>query len=221
MISPALPTLISENHVSTLLDALAEQAFCVLDDALPNTLIETLGNVARHRARQGQLRQAGTGKSGVTHPALRGDQIAWLEQADDDPVIQQYFALLAEIQCAVNRHLMMGLDSVETHFALYPAFSSGYATHLDQFRQPQGTLAHGIRALTFILYLNEDWPAEAGGALRLYLDEQATVPAAEARHLDIMPLGGRMVVFVSSRFWHQVLPATQARMSVTGWFRTR
>jgi SM-20-related protein len=64
-----------------------------------------------------------------------------------------------------------------------------------------------------VLYLNELWPAEQGGQLRLYLDEERT--------MEIMPRGGTLVAFLSDRFEHEVLPATRERLSLAGWFRRR
>jgi SM-20-related protein len=70
--------------------------------------------------------------------------------------------------------------------------------------------------VSVILYLNEGWSPEEGGALRLYLGEDGDGPAR-----DIPPVFGRMVVFWSERFFHEVLPAGRERMSLTGWLRTR
>ncbi|MFT6394425.1 MAG: SM-20-related protein [Methylophilaceae bacterium] len=39
--------------------------------------------------------------------------------------------------------------------------------------------------------------------------------------MDILPKSGRIVLFLSAKFWHEVLPATRERLSLTGWFRTR
>ncbi|MFQ6332942.1 2OG-Fe(II) oxygenase [Methylophilus sp. 3sh_L] len=211
--------------ISTLTDAimdtLSEQQYCLIDQCLPSATITALRTLALARDQRGQMHQAGTSKAAITNPNLRADRIAWLEADDPDPALQTYFNLMAEVQQMANRHLMMGLATYETHFALYPAGSNGYATHIDQFRQHGMQTPSGIRSLTAILYLNDDWPAHAGGALRLYLDEHTQPPTHDARHVDILPVGGRLVLFLSSRFWHQVLPANQARISVTGWFKTR
>lgn len=215
------PNQTLQDYQPQLLDALSEHQLCIIDHCLPEATISALRHLAIQRDQQGQMHQAGTSKAAITNPQVRGDRIAWLEADDPDPALQAYFSLMAEVQQMANRHLMMGLDSYETHFALYPAGSHGYATHIDQFRQQDMHTQSNIRSLTAIIYLNEHWPADAGGALRLYLDEHTQTPAADARHLDILPVGGRMVLFLSARYWHQVLPASQARVSVTGWFRTR
>ncbi len=205
----------------TLVESLSEHQYCLIDQCLPSDTIAALRTLALARDQQGQMHQAGTSKAAITNPNLRADRIAWLEADDPNPALQAYFSLMAEVQQMANRHLMMGLATYETHFALYPAGSNGYATHIDQFRQHATQIPSGVRSLTAIIYLNEDWPEQAGGALRLYLDEHHQPPEQDARHLDILPLGGRLVLFLSARFWHQVLPAIQPRVSVTGWFKTR
>ena len=70
--------------------------------------------------------------------------------------------------------------------------------------------------LSWALYLNDDWRAEEGGALRLYTQGQAR-PSC----LEFPPRGGRLMVFLSERFEHEVLPAKRERLSITGWFRRR
>lgn len=207
--------------VDTIINTLSEQHYCVIDQFLPAGLVDALRTIALDQQQQGQMHQAGTSQSAISNPKLRGDQIAWLEPTDPEPALQQYLALLNEVQQAANRHLMMGLNSFETHFAIYPAGSSGYATHIDQFRQHREQAAPEARTLTSIIYLNNDWSETAGGALRLYLDEHTQPPTRDARHIDIFPTGGRLVLFLSARFWHEVLPASLPRISVTGWFKTR
>lgn len=210
-----------DHMLETMIDTMASQAYCVIDDFLPDDLTAALRTIALERQQQGRMHQAGTSQSAITNLNIRGDQIAWLENDDAHPAIQDYLALLQQVQQAANRHLMMGLAQFETHFAIYPAGSAGYATHIDQFRNHREQPAPGARTLTSIIYLNDHWPEEAGGALRLYLDEHDQTPAADARHLDIAPLGGRLVLFLAARFWHEVLPASLPRISVTGWFKTR
>lgn len=218
--TPAAPLLL-ENIADLIIETLANQEYCVIDQFLPATLVNQLRTLALTRQQQGHMHQAGTSQSAITNPKLRSDHIAWLEPDDPDPAIQQYLSLLNSVQQTINRQLMMGLQSLETHFAIYPAGASGYATHIDQFRQHREQMAAGARTLTSIIYLNDQWPEYAGGALRLYLDEHTQTPPPTARHIDIAPLGGRLVLFLSARFWHEVLPAQLPRVSVTGWFKTR
>ncbi|HDX9011350.1 TPA: 2OG-Fe(II) oxygenase, partial [Aeromonas dhakensis] len=37
--------------------------------------------------------------------------------------------------------------------------------------------------------------------------------------MDVSPRGGRLVLFLSEEFPHEVLPANQERYSIAGWFR--
>lgn len=216
-----LPALLPDDTIASLLDTLTRQHYCVIDQFIPDALVLSLRELALERQRNGLMRQAGVSQAAIANPALRADQIAWLEENDTHPSVLHYFALLAELQHAINRHLMMGLDSLEAHFAIYPEGSAGYTTHLDQFSHHRQLVAPGSRALTATLYLNDHWSTDTGGELRLYLDESTRAPDRQAPHLDIAPIGGRLVLFLSARFWHEVLPAKQARISVTGWFKTR
>ena len=73
-----------------------------------------------------------------------------------------------------------------------------------------------LRSLRGKVSVDYDWRAEDGGQLRLYLDE-----SRDEEFHDVMPEGGTLVCFLSDGFWHEVLPATRARLSLTGWFRRR
>ncbi|QDC43755.1 2OG-Fe(II) oxygenase [Methylophilus medardicus] len=212
---------VSDSVIETLIDTLAAQQYCVIDQFLAPALVTSLREIAQAQHQQGHMHLAGTSQAGMANANLRSDHIVWLEEDDPQPAIQHYLSALHQVQSAVNRDLMMGLQTFETHFAVYPAGSVGYATHIDQFRLHREAASPGGRALSAVLYLNETWPDDAGGALRLYLGEHAHPPAREAKHIDIAPTGGKLVLFLSGRFWHEVLPATLPRVSVTGWFKTR
>jgi len=108
-----------------------------------------------------------------------------------------------------NRELFLGLFGFEAHLAVFPP-RARYRCHLDRFTNAQH------RAVSAIVYLNESWTEGDGGSLRLYLEAPESPP-----YEDILPIGGRLVCFLSDRFHHEVLPATRERMSVTGWFTTR
>ncbi len=61
----------------------------------------------------------------------------------------------------LNRELFLGLEEYESHFALY-APGAFYRAHLDRFRDDDK------RTVSVVLYLNDDWLPEHGGALRLH-----------------------------------------------------
>jgi SM-20-related protein len=110
----------------------------------------------------------------------------------------------------LNRELQLGLFELEAHFAAYPP-GAFYRRHRDQ------QTGSNIRVVSCVLYLNSDWKgADDGGQLRLYLDSEQS-----ANYQDVPPEGGTLVCFMSERFWHEVLPASRLRLSLTGWFRRR
>jgi hypothetical protein len=102
----------------------------------------------------------------------------------------------------LNRELQLGAVEPELHFAVYPA-GAAYATHVDRFRDADS------RVLSVVLYLNEAWSEADGGELRLYLEAGPRAPC-----VDVVPHGGTLVVFLSDRFPHEVLPARRERLSL-------
>ncbi len=136
---------------------------------------------------------------------IRGDSIAWV----DAPTNEFERALLERLEALrldLNRELMTGLVDFEGHFARYPAGAS-YHRHIDRLS------GSDVRVLSAVLYLNEEWSDDDGGHLRLHLQEGGTRIVA--------PNGGKLVVFRSELFEHEVLPARRERLSFTGWFRRR
>ena len=71
------------------------------------------------------------------------------------------------------------------------------------------------RKLSLVLYLNPQWDTAGQGELCLYDPQDGNRELAR-----ILPQPGRLVLFRSDLFPHEVLPCTQARWSLTGWFRT-
>ena len=136
---------------------------------------------------------------------IRGDAIQWLEPGQA-AVSDRYLALMDSLRGELNRQLYLGLEDFECHFALYEP-GAFYQKHVDRFRDDDR------RAVSAVLYLNEVWQAEEGGALRLYPE------GAEPQ--DVLPQLGTLVVFLSANLPHEVLPATRERLSLTGWFRRR
>jgi SM-20-related protein len=186
-------------------DALAADGWCIVPDLLEPAQIRALAAecAAMHDARL--LRPAGTG-AGRTSSALRGDSTHWFtEDAMSAP--QQAFAdRIDALRITLNRELMLGLVDGESHYAVYRP-GAGYARHLDRLRHSDA------RVVSAVFYLNEAWQEVDGGALRLYL--------ADGSARDIYPHAGTLLLFLSARFEHEVLPATRDRMSIACWLRQR
>lgn len=147
----------------------------------------------------------GRGKQQTRQASIRGDQIRWLK-AGQSLACDRYLQIMDNLRLLLNRHLFLGLDEYESHFAFY-APGASYMKHLDRFRDDD------CRTISAVIYLNEDWLPEQGGALRLHPEGECTE--------DITPLACRLVLFLSADMLHEVLPATRDRMSLAGWFRRR
>lgn len=198
-------------HISTIIDALAERGYAIIPDFLPADFIQALREEAIALQSAGKLQHASTGRAADNKldTQVRGDLIHWLDQAQPSALQQNFSLTMEQLREALNQHFYLGLFELENHFALYPP-GAVYNKHLDQFRDNQQ------RQVSCILYLNEDWQAQNGGQLRLYLDGEQPEP-----YIDVQPEGGTLVVFLSGQFWHEVLPAIKPRISLTGWFRKR
>ena len=211
------------NKVQTIASSLAQTGWIELRNFLSSHQIQSLRQLARFQQQQDNFRQAGIGSNQQrTHnPDIRGDQICWLEQGEvsENDIYAAFCTFLDELRLELNQALYLGLFESELHLALYPP-GSRYQKHIDNFH------GRSPRVVTFILYLNEDWQTGQGGQLRLYTGtDEATedVPLGQEwqQYVDIYPQGGTLMLFLSERFYHEVLPATRERLSLTGWLRRR
>jgi SM-20-related protein len=200
----------SERYVR-IAEALADPGWCILPQFLSVQQVDALAAACSAAWNERAFRPAGVGSGDDWHlrPEVRSDYVLWLEEADASPEQKHYSDELESLRLAINSALYLGLFEFEGHLTVYPP-GAFYRRHLDQFR------AVGYRKVSCILYLNSDWRAEDGGALRLYTDL-----SNDAIYQDVYPQGGTLVCFLSNLIYHEVLPATRERMSLTGWFRTR
>lgn len=195
-----------------LIDALYREGWVVCPGYLAPAQVSALAHLTREQAAAGVLKPARIGHrdSEQLNPTVRGDAIAWLDEADARGPVAEVLHAFDTLRREVNRELMLGLHEFEGHLAVYPP-GAGYRRHLDQFRDAD------TRRLTAVLYVNDaPWQDADGGHLRLYLDGEAEQP-----YLDVRPDGGTLVLFLSGRFYHEVLPTQRERLSLTGWFRVR
>ncbi|MCP5416015.1 MAG: 2OG-Fe(II) oxygenase [Chromatiaceae bacterium] len=195
----------------TIAYGLERVGWCIADGVVSPELAAELGDEMLALWQSGDFRPAGIGRGANFHinTQQRSDWVRWLDPQQPTPGQQRLLAWMEELRLTLNRELQLGLFEYEGHLAIYPP-GSHYSKHLDRF---QGTEQ---RTLTCVLYLNRDWEATDGGALRIYCD-----PSDAGCYRDILPLDGRLVCFLSGRFAHEVLPARRNRLSITGWFKAR
>ena len=195
-----------ESLFDQIADALAGPGFIVVDQPLPESLIN--GLIRSLKAQQAALTPAGVGRQGdyQRNQNIRGDAIQWLEPGDS--AVTEFLCWMDTLRLAINQRLFLGLFDYEAHYAVY-APGAFYQKHCDAFKGNPG------RKLSTVLYLNQKWDLMAGGELVLY-DEAGTSPL-----IKVAPECGKLVIFLSEDFPHEVLPATQLRQSIAGWFRIK
>ncbi|ELL7086388.1 2OG-Fe(II) oxygenase [Vibrio fluvialis] len=188
--------------LDALLDAIAEQGWFIWEDFLTAEQVQSLRDCAPENWKRARI---GRNDDLQRETTIRSDKIQWLSQNMAQPV-QDYLERMEQIRQAVNRDFFLGLFEYEAHFAKYEQ-GDFYKKHLDAFRGQEN------RKLTTVFYMNEAWQPADGGELKIYdLDDQLIDTVA--------PVAGRLVVFLSEKFPHEVLPTHADRVSIAGWFRT-
>lgn len=189
----------------TIAGGLKASGYCILDDALPAALTQGLLHELETWAAP-RLRPAGVGRGEEfqRNQSIRRDQIHWLEP--ETPAVSEFLSWMDQLRLGLNQRLFLGLFDYESHFAVYQP-GDFYQKHLDAFKGARG------RKLSTVFYLNSEWIELDAGELVLY-DE-----AGEQVLERVAPKNGRLVVFLSEEFPHEVLPAQKTRYSIAGWFR--
>lgn len=180
---------------------------CVCADFLTPALCVEVREDLDRVAREGGFGRAGTGQGSgqLVRNQVRRDDIHWLAEDAANPAQQQLWRKVDTLKQAFNRTLYLGLSTFEGHYVAYPV-DGFYKRHRDSFQQDDA------RMVTVIVYLNRDWHSDDGGRLRVY---------ENGGHVDIDPLGGTLVCFLSRELEHEVLLSHAARFSFAGWFKTR
>ncbi|EMN7238561.1 TPA: 2OG-Fe(II) oxygenase [Vibrio parahaemolyticus] len=187
--------------MNKLIDALATDGYYIWDDFLSEDEVTQLRDCIPDNWKKARI---GRNDDVTRVESIRSDKIQWLKPAMGQP-IANYLSKMEEIRQEVNRHFFLGLFEYEAHFAKYEK-GDFYQKHLDCFKGNEN------RRLTTVFYMNESWSEEDAGELVVYdLNDKeiATIP----------PRGGRLLVFLSEQFPHEVLPTNAERFSIAGWFR--
>jgi SM-20-related protein len=202
--------LVMEEHIEKIVQDIYENGYAVVENFISEDFRKLLLEEQQDLLRHGQFRHAGIGKGDAftIRPEIRSDKVLWMDHLQLTPLQNQYWMMVEELRNAINQRCYLGLRSFEAHFAMYPP-GSFYLRHIDQFLQVK------YRVVTVILYLNDSWSADDGGELRMYLPKEG----GEEDVLEILPEGGKLVVFLSGEIPHEVLPTKKERISITGWLR--
>jgi SM-20-related protein len=169
--------------------------------------IAALQECARARGTRGDFTPARVGAQGKEQrrESIRGDFICWLSEPLLPPE-RLLMQRMEELRLQLNRDAFLGLFELELHYARYPA-GAAYGRHVDQ---PSGSTQ---RKLSLVLYLNSGWQSTDGGVLRIH--------HADDGYVDVEPIAGRLICFLTPGREHEVLKARRERLSISGWYRGR
>ncbi|MCG9693616.1 2OG-Fe(II) oxygenase [Vibrio sp. Isolate22] len=187
--------------MNQLIDALSTQGYCVWDDFLTHEEVVALRDCIPENWKKARI---GRNDEVTRESSIRSDKIQWVHRDMGEPA-SQFLDKMEQIRLAANQAFFLGLFEYEAHFAKYEK-GDFYQKHLDCFKGNEN------RRLTTVFYMNDEWSEDDAGELVVYdLQDNhiATIP----------PKSGRLFVFLSEQFPHEVLPTNTERFSIAGWFR--
>ena len=187
--------------MNKLIDALSTHGYYIWDDFISQEEVAELRDCIPDDWKKARI---GRNDDVTCIETIRSDKIQWLKRDMGAPVAS-FLDKMEEIRLEANRYFFLGLFEYEAHFAKYEK-GDFYQKHLDCFKGNEN------RRLTTVFYMNESWSEEDAGELVVYdLNDNkiATIP----------PRSGRLFVFLSEQFPHEVLPTNAERFSIAGWFR--
>lgn len=204
-ISGSQDTFDSNTIFERIASDLAQQGYSLVDDAIPEALALTLHQRVT-ALKQDDFTPAGIGRATdqMLNGFIRRDEIHWLEAGNPDE--RGWLDWIEQLRAYLNHRLFLGLFSYEAHFAHYEP-GAFYKQHVDAFR------GESNRILTTVLYLNWDWQLQDGGEMVLFPPDGGEAIAR------VLPRMGKLAVFLSEEFPHEVLPARRDRYSIAGWYR--
>ncbi len=187
--------------------AIERQGYAIVDGAIPAQIVDALFVQLASMSRD-VLDRAGIGRNDdhQLNRFVRTDETRWLEP--NEPSSRAFLDWVEQLRLGINRHLYLGLFDYEAHFARY-APGAYYKRHLDAFGGVERN-----RVLSTVLYLNPAWKPADGGEMLIY------APGEGGSVVEtVAPVYGRLAVFLSERFPHEVLTTHATRYSIAGWFR--
>lgn len=202
----SIPAFSREAPFSNLLADLQTKGWSVQDDFFSADFTDALMDEVEN-IQNAYMLQAGVGRKQDHQIILdaRRDYIQWIDP--NKPIKKDFLKTMEELRVALNRRLFLGLFDYEAHFARYEA-GAFYEKHIDAFK------GESNRILSTVLYLNDNWQDGDGGELVVYDEIDPNIELGR-----FYPKKGRLAVFLSECFYHEVVVAKRTRHSIAGWFR--
>ena len=191
---------------SRLVDGLLAKGYVVVEDILD-------ADTARAARREAKSLDECLKPTLQALTGTRSDRVGWFGAdelaANGAPTLARLARLQRGVAAAINADGRWRETLTVPASSMLSCYGAGgrYRKHTDNSRGADGVCGNA-RALTCICYLNPDWAAEDGGALRIY-DESGGI-------VEVSPAAGRVVVF-DSFLEHEVLEARRDRYALTFW----
>ena len=231
--------LIRHKHVE---DLESDKGFVVLSDVLTRDELKCAQNDISQLMKSGYFEESQHGNDSD----VRQDRICWVYEETFSKIDESEVGMKSSnntdgnglLHCikllrGVTKSLEnKGYNVSHSHLipkqcqlAVYKGDSkAGYRRHLDRCHHTIGNMGllewlrasdYRNRVITVILYLNSPtW--NHGGQLRCYHKNPEQEEGNDS-YEDILPKGGTMIIFDSSRIEHSVQPSTKNRIALTCW----
>lgn len=194
--------------IDKILEHIEAHGYAVTDNALSSDDLAVMNDFINREKNTFTPAKVGQGAQRVRNESVRGDYTLWLDPKAPSNFLQSPTLLLGQLIAALNQRFYFGIKEFEYHFAYYPA-GYFYQKHLDTFEKDSS------RTISFIFYLNEEWTAEDGGELVMYQENGKDILET------VVPVPGRLVIFLSREFPHEVKACRKERRSLTGWMHNK
>ncbi|MBD5771844.1 2OG-Fe(II) oxygenase [Marinomonas colpomeniae] len=202
----SIPAFTRIEPFSQLLIDLQTQGWSIQDDFFSEGFTQALMDEVEN-IQNDYMQQAGIGRK-QDHQVVLGARRDYIQWIDPDKAIKiDYLKMMESFRVALNRRLFLGLFDYEAHFARYEE-GAFYEKHIDAFK------GQSNRILSMVLYLNEDWKEDDGGELIIYDEHNPEIELGR-----FPPIKGRLAIFLSECFYHEVNVAKRTRHSIAGWYR--
>jgi SM-20-related protein len=214
-----MPThsLLFDNTLNEITAAIAKTGYIIIENAFSEELLKQLYlRITSLNSNDLQHAKVGRDSKSKLITSIRSDKTCWLDEKHE--IDHKYLTLMDTLRSQLNASLFLGLFEYECHFAIYEV-GTYYKKHLDVLGNNPETyptelkIRNKNRVVSSILYLNQNWNNNNGGELLLFDKDTGSILKT------IYPKNGRLVLFLSEEFPHEVRLTKQTRYSITGWFR--
>ncbi len=189
----------------SIVEQISAQNYAIIQYLNPDKTLRGLYQQLQTITNNHQLSNAGIGAKTnyQKNEAIRSDQIHWIDEQRTIREEKDFLQRIGNLSDYLNRTCYTGIRGREFHYARFET-GAFYKRHIDRFNNDNA------RKFSVITYLNPQWNPDFGGELVLYLNNQT---------ISVLPEWGCTVIFPSHLIEHEVLPASQPRLSLTGWLK--